>query len=129
MSLKFRGSEHSSEEITMECSYETMNKHCACIEFQLDKGNYHGFHTSQLIEYTIKPNPDASDDRNAPPQKFTLAFSTADVVILGWRLETLAKRLCENELAVVRILPKRYADLDRFKTFVDSIKITTIEKK
>jgi hypothetical protein len=76
-----------------------------------------------------EPNPDAADDRNAPPQKFTLAFSTADVAILGWRLETLAKRLCENELAVVRILPKRYADLDRFKTFVASIKITTIEKK
>jgi hypothetical protein len=113
----------------MEDSYETMNKHCACIEFQLDKEHYHGFHTSQVIDYTIEPNPDAADDRNAPPQKFTLAFSTADVVILGWRLETLAKRLCENELAVVRILPKRYADLDRFKTFVASIKITPIEKK
>src|SRR5580692_9056762 len=128
MSLKFRGSEHSSEEITMECSYETMNKHCACIEFQLDKEHYHGFHTSQLIGYTIEPNPDASDDRNAPPQKLALPFSTSDVVILGWRLETLAKYLCENELAMVRIRPKRYADLDRFKTFVASIKITPVEK-
>src|SRR5580658_531763 len=128
MSLKFRGSEHRSEEITMECSYKTTNKHCACIEFQLDKEHYHGFHTSQLIDYTIEPNPDAADDRNTPPQKFALMFSTADVVILGWRLETLAKGLCENELAMVRILPKRYADLDRFKTFVASIKITTIEK-
>jgi hypothetical protein len=129
MSLKFRGSESASEEITMGDCYETMNKHCACIEFQLDKEHYHGFHTSQLIDYTIEPNPDAADDSNAPPQKFTLAFSTADVAILGWRLETLAKRLCENELAVVRILPKRYADVDRFKTFVASIKITPIEKK
>src|SRR5580692_5310488 len=107
MSLKSRGSEHSSEEITMACSYETMNKHCACIEFQPGKEHYHGFHTSQLIDDIIEPNPDASDDRNAPPQKFTVAFSTADVAIFGWRLETLAKSRCENELAVVRILPKR----------------------
>ena len=113
----------------MESCYETMNKYCACIEFQLDKEHCHGFHTSQLIDYAIEPNPDAADDRNAPAQKFTLAFSTSDVVILGWRLETLAKRLCENELAVVRILPKRHADLDRFKTFVASINITHIEKK
>src|SRR5271170_3726283 len=96
MSLKFRGSESASEEITMGDCYETMNKHCACIEFQLDKEHYHGFHTSQLIDYTIEPNPDAADDRNAPPQKFTLAFSTADVAILDWRLETLAKSLCET---------------------------------
>jgi hypothetical protein len=57
-----------------------------------------------------------------------LTFSTADVVILGWRLETLANKLCENELAVVRILPKRYAEVDRFKTFVASIEITPVEK-
>ena len=101
--------------------------HCFSIEFHFE-GRRRGFHTSQLIEYTLEPNPDATDDRNAPPQKLTLAFSMADVAILGWRLETLAKRLCENELAVVRILPKRYADLDRFKTFVASIKITPVEK-
>jgi hypothetical protein len=95
----------------------------------LARTSYHGFHTSQLIDYTIEPNPDASDDRNAPPQKFTLALSTSDVVILGWRLETLGKRLCENKLAMARIPSKRYADLDRFKTFVASIKITPVEKK
>jgi hypothetical protein len=106
-----------------------MNKYCACIEFQLDKEHSHGFHTSQLIDYTIEPNPSAIDDWDAPPQKFTLAFSTADVVILGWRLESVAKKLCENELATVRILPKRYAEVDRFKTFVASIKIMPIEKK
>jgi hypothetical protein len=113
----------------MQPCYETTNKYCACIEFQLDKENHHGFHTSQLIDYTLEPNPDASGDRNAPPQKFTIAFSTADVVISGWRLETLAKNLCQNELALVRIQPKRYEDLDRFKSFVASIKITAIAKE
>jgi hypothetical protein len=118
-----------AQEITNEQCYTTTNKYCACIEFQLDKENRHGFHTSQLIDYTIGPNPDARDDKNAPPQKFMLAFSTADVVILGWRLEYLATKLCESELATVRILPKRSEDVDRFKSFIASIKITPIEKK
>jgi hypothetical protein len=55
-----------TQEITNEQCYTTTNKYCACIEFQLDKENRHGFHTSQLIDYTLGPNPDACDDRNAP---------------------------------------------------------------
>jgi hypothetical protein len=61
-----------------------------------------------------------------PPQKLTLAFSTADVVVLGWRLSRLADLLCENDLATVHVLPKRYADLDRVRPFVASIIITSI---
>ncbi len=87
-----------------------------------------GFHTSQLIEYTLEPNPHAEDDKNGPPQKLTLAFSTADVAILGWRLGRLADLLRENNLATVHVLPKRYADLDRGKPFVASITITPIGK-
>jgi hypothetical protein len=117
-----------TQEVTNEQCYTTTNKYCACIEFQLDKENRHGFHTSQLIDYTLGPNPDARDDRNAPPQKFMLAFSTADVVILGWRLEYLATKLCESELATVRILPKRREDVDRFRSYIASIKIMPIEK-
>jgi len=114
--------------MTNEPCYTTTNKYCACIEFQVDKENRHGFHTGQLIHYTIGSNPDAHDDKNAPPQKFALAFSTADVVILGWRLEFLATKLGENELATVRVLSKRCEDLDRVKSFVASIKITPIAK-
>jgi hypothetical protein len=81
-----------------------------------------------LIEYTLEPNPDAEDDKNAPPQKLALAFSTADVVILGWRLERLCEKLRENDLATVHILPKRYGELERYKPFVASIEITPVEK-
>jgi hypothetical protein len=58
-----------------------------------------GAHTSQLIEYALEPNPDAEDDKNAPPQKLALAFSTAEVVVLGWRFGFLADKLQENDLA------------------------------
>jgi hypothetical protein len=59
------------------------------------------------------PSPDAEDDKNAPPQKLALAFSTADVVVLGWRLGLLADKLQENDLAAVRALAKRYADVGK----------------
>ena len=108
--------------------YSTSVKYCACIEFHLDEERRHGFHTSQLIDYTLEPNPDAGEDKNAPPQKLALAFSTADVVVLGWRLGFLADKLQENDLAAVRALAKRYAEVDRHMPFVASITITPIAK-
>jgi hypothetical protein len=94
----------------------------------LDEHRRHGFATSQLIDYTLEPNPDAGGDQNAPPQKLVLAFSSADVVIVGWRLGRLADLLRENDLATVHILPRRYADLDRAGPFVTSIAITPISR-
>ncbi len=109
--------------------YSTSGKYCACIEFHLTEHKRHAFHTSQLMEYTLEPNPEAGDDKNAPPQKFALVFSTADVVILGWSLGFLADKLRENDLATVHVLPKKFGELDRHKPFVASIEITPIEKK
>ena len=109
-----------------ENCYTAANEYCACIEFHLDEHRRHGFHTSQLIDYTLTPNPDAENNKSAPPEKLALAFSTADVVILGWRLSRLADLLRENDLATVHVLSKRYADLDRARPFVASITITPI---
>jgi hypothetical protein len=50
------------------------------------------------------------------------------VVLLGWRLGLLADKLQENDLAAVRALAKRYAEVDRSKPFVASITITPIAK-
>jgi len=97
-------------------------------EFHLSEDKRRGFHTSQLIDYTLEPNPDADDDKKLPPQKLALAFSTADVVLLGWRLGLLADKLQENDLAAVRTLSKRYAEVDRHMPFVASITITPIAK-
>ena len=111
--------------------YALSGKYCACIEFQLSENMRRGFHTSQLIEYTLEPNPDAGGDggnAQTAPQKLSLAFSTADVVLLGWRLDHLASKLQENDLAAVRALPERHADFDRTKPFVASINITPVGK-
>ena len=61
-------------------------------------------------------------------KKVRNTFSTADVVILGWRLGLLADKLQENDLAAVRALSKRYAEVDRHMPFVASITITPIAK-
>src|SRR5579862_6474414 len=109
-------------------SYTTSTKYCACIEFRLDEHRRRGFHSSQLIQFALDPNPEAEDDKNAPPEKLALVFSTADVVVLGWHLGLLADRLRKNELASVRVQPKRYSGLDRNRPFVTAIEIKPIEK-
>jgi hypothetical protein len=34
-----------------------------------------------LAGNTLEPNPDAGDDKTGPPQKLSLVFSTADVLL------------------------------------------------
>ena len=109
-----------------EC-YELAVKHCLCIEFVLSDTERLGFHTGQLLHYRLEPN--SMEEKHAPPEKLTLAFATADVVILGWKLSALANHLRDGDLLWVRSLPARYAGLDRStKTFVASISITPISK-
>ena len=113
------------DEFKNDC-YELATKHCLCIEFVLAEDQRRGFHTGQLIDYRLEPN--STDETDAPPDKLTLAFGTADVVVLGWQLSTLADHLRDGELLAVRSLAGRYANLDRSKTYVTAITVTPITK-
>ena len=108
--------------------YKTANTYAACIAFHLDEHRRRAFNASQLIEFALDPNPEAETDKNEPPQKLSLLFSTADVVVFGWRLDCLADYLGENKLAAVGIIPKRYAELQRNTVFVSAITIMPVEK-
>ena len=108
--------------------YQSANTYAACIEFHLDEHHRQAFNASQLITYALEPNPDAEDDQSLPPQKLSLTFSTADVVILGWRLGLIADYLRDNRLSAVCILPRRYAELERTTAFISVITITPVEK-
>jgi hypothetical protein len=110
-----------------EC-YQVANTYAAYITFHLDEHRRRAFNTSQLISFALDPNPEADTDKNEPPQMLSFQFANADVTVLGWRLDFLTDRLAENKLSALGILPKRYADLDRSKTFVSAITITPIEK-
>ena len=107
--------------------YELAHKHCLCIEFVLAADQRRGFHTGQLIDYRLEPN--STDQKDAPPDKLTLAFATADVEILGWKLFTLANHLRDGDLLAVRALSSRYAHLERSTAYVANINITSIAKE
>jgi hypothetical protein len=107
--------------------YTTSGRYCSAIEFYLSEHKRRAFCTSQLIEYTLEPNPDAADDKDIPPQRLALVFSTADVVVLGWQLSRLTDKLQENSLAAIRVLSKRYAEVDK-GPFIASITITPVAK-
>lgn len=107
----------------------TTHKPCSCVEFAISDHHRHGFLASQLIHYTLEPNPEAESDKNKPSQKLTLAFATADVVVTGWRLHSLCDRLRDGDLLAVRALPDRYSNLDRNKPYVASITVTPIAKE
>jgi hypothetical protein len=107
--------------------YQLACKHVLCIEFVFSESERQGFHTSQLLHYRLEPN--STDEKDAPPEKLALAFATADVVILGWKLSTLANHLRDGDLLSVRSGPGRYAHLDRSKAFVATITVTPITKE
>lgn len=111
-----------------ETCYQSANTYAAFIEFHLDEHRRRAFNASQLIEFSLDPNPDADDDKNLPPQKLSLAFSTADVVVLGWRLSLVADYLRDNKLSAIGVLSKRYAELKIGSTFVSNIHIVPVGK-
>jgi hypothetical protein len=110
-----------------EC-YKSAARYCACVEFRPAEDVCCGFSLGQLIAYTLGPNRDAENNKDTP-QSLDIAFSTADVLVLGRHLERLADGLRENELAVVRALPGGSGKVEPRSVFVASIKITPIEKK
>jgi len=109
----------------------TTQKHCPCVEFLLAdseaaRSRRHGFHASQLLDYCLQPNE--AETKDAPPEKLTLSFATADVRLTGWRLDRIADHLREGDLLAVRALPARYAHLDPGKCFVAQITVAPFAK-
>ena len=56
----------------------------------------------------------------------TLAFSTADVVVTGWRLERVAEKLSEGKLVAVKTIPTRHVGLTGNRPAVVSIEIRAV---
>jgi hypothetical protein len=89
------------------------------IEFRPTPRTRHGFALAQLLHYTLEP--DLGELTDAPRERLTLAFSTADVVVFGVRLAGLADLLREHKLAAVWPLAERYANLFPDKPVVAEI--------
>lgn len=95
----------------------------AFIEFRPDPQKRVGFPWVQLCHYTLEP--DRGDDT---PERLTLAFSTADVVLVGARLGKLVELLQEHDLDSVSVVDARYANLLAKSPWVASIAIARLDK-
>jgi len=83
-----------------------------------------GFALSHLLHYRLAPRLAAAvDGAGAAPQVLTLAFSTADVALTGWRLERVAELIDEGKLVAVRTIPVRHVGLTGHRPAVVAIAI------
>jgi len=98
------------------------------IEFQPSPESRLGFAFAQLLHYSLEANPEAEGNKDAPPERLTLGFSTADVVVLGARLVRLTDLLREHKLAVVRSLSGRYRHVESSAPWVGEIAVRRLDK-
>ena len=87
----------------------------------------HGFPYSQLINYVLESNPTFQSNRDAPPERLTIGFSSHDVVVLGWRMRALTTLLHDAKVGTIRTLDVRYGNLRKVEPFIAEIIVTPIK--
>ena len=97
----------------------------AFVEFRPDAQKRVGFPWAQLCHYTLEPH---RGDAAEALEQLTLAFSTADVVIVGARLGKLVELVNEHALDSVSVVDARYASLLAKSPWVASIAIARLDK-
>ena len=95
------------------------------VEFHVTPHSHCGFPAGQLCHYTLESNEGSGDE---PPERLTLAFPTADVVLLGARLEPVVKALHERALAAVMPIDARYAGTLGKQPWVARVEISHVGK-
>jgi len=98
-----------------------LNDRASFLEFWPDQKPKRGFALSQLIEYALE----SDGAKSGPPDRVVFAFSTADVVVSGWRLEDLIDSVREHKGGIVKTLPNaaRYEQLAANSAAVAEIEI------
>jgi len=116
----------AAEPVTPSCYTSGPRGGRAFIEFRPDAHTRTGFPVSQLCHYTLEAGRD--DAELDAPERLTLAFSTADVVIVGARLGKLVDLLNEHDLGSVSVVDARYAGMLVRSPWVASITIARLDK-
>lgn len=107
-------------------SFHEVIRLVSIIEFRPDLRTRVGFATAQFCHYTLEPNPDATAD--VAPERLTIAFSTADVTILGARLAHLVVLLNKQNLEWVAAIDDRYANANE-RPWVGKITVGRFDKQ
>jgi hypothetical protein len=115
----------AAEPVTPSCYSGGTRSGGAFIEFRPDAHLRLGFPWAQLCYYTLEANGGDTD----APERLTLAFSTADVVLVGARPAKLFELLNEDDLASVSVVDARHAaGLLARAPWVASIAIARLDK-
>lgn len=96
------------------------------VEFHVTPHTRHGFPVGQLCHYTLESN---AADGDEPPERLTLGFPTADVVLFGARLAVLVEKLQTHSLTAVRPLDTRYAHAFGQNPWVARVVVNRIDKQ
>ena len=107
----------------------TSSQSLGFVEFFDAPGSRQGFALAQLLHYRLslrEPVVGAGDGADAAPQVLTLGFSTADVVVTGWRLERAAEFLQAGTLASVKTIPARHVAMTGNRPAVVAIEIRAV---
>ena len=96
------------------------NRYCASADITADDGRVHGFATAQYLGYLLESNPLAND---AAPERMTIHYGTADVVILGRKLHRIASALSSSHLEMLKPVSARYAPVLDISPFIISIQV------
>ncbi len=97
----------------------------AFVDFHVTPHSRCGFPVGQLCHYTLEANEAGGDE---PPERLTLAFPTADVVLTGARLAKLIELLHDHSLGSVTPLDARYSNALGKAPWVARIVVSRIDK-
>lgn len=79
------------------------------LEFRPTANTRVGFSYAQLCHYTLEPNP--YPELSVAPERLTVAFSSADVVVYGARLGQVVDELAKQTVDWITVVDERYANL------------------
>ena len=117
----------ATEEPIPTCYTSASRGEALFIELRPDPRTRTGFPVAQLCHYTFEANPGDNEGKEAP-ERLTLAFSTADVAIVGARLGKLVELISAHNLTSISAVDARYAGTVGRGPWVARIAIARIDK-
>ena len=98
----------------------------ATLNVVADDGRSYQLSYAQFLYAETISNPALETKPDAPPEKLSLRFAVAEVVVLGSGLKAVERAIQKYELKFVKAADRRYAAT--FKTHVAAVTITLIEE-
>jgi len=112
----------ASDDASPTC-IENINNKAYFIEFVPRKDTVYGFPYAHLISYLLEPNPALDQDAAAPAERLSLWFASHQVIVAGWRLDSLRNHVRRADGLTVLARDARYANLQPAACFVSLITI------